>query len=791
MRQLQFTLYRDKKTSYGNSKAMSWAEWLPYFLEHEHRGRPNDTNDERRLEKSKDGAAIILGKIDDTESRSSIAVEHVDALSLDLEHLNAEQYHDIFDVLEPYEYAAYTTHTSGSQIHKGEQRWRIILPLAESVLPDNFATAWQGLNKYIGGFNDPATKDISRLNFFPSTFDPSKASAKHHRGKWLHIRDLIQAQQTSTRKTITDIVQIRQWIRRTDKADELKNTLSSLSIGAPFADKGARHTAIVNITWRLARQFEELPLRIVRDLFEKSLKNMGPDAPPFEEVERAYKDAITKIDAEPQIMQRAFFGEDAEPYTDDDLSDMAVEIGCTVEQLTDKWVVFRDGIYFVLEIGGFYSGPFTKEDAVLLLHRRLARAPINIVQPTKDGYRPRKFEEIVAEYGTPARKLVASMITDDTYFDAATGTMHEAVCPKRDIMAKEHPEIERWLKLLAADSYPKLKDWLSVMPDLRHPLCAIYFAGTQGSGKTLLATGLARIWTDGAPTTVDHLVSNWNDDLTSCPVILADEEIPKRGRDTITAFLRSLISEYSRKLKRRYRPNMDLQGCIRLILAANNENMLESKDVSTTNDFQAISRRFLFVQVDDRATKYLETLDKDLKEYWANKGIAEHVLWLSQTHTVDKPGKRFIVEGEPSAMHRLLLFSSHYNSLVCEWLVRYLINPSKFARSVNRHMIKTDSGRLLVNTQALCDNWLMYLPTISTDPNTKKIATALRSIQVSDKRYQCRVDGHRLTFWDINIDHLMAWSKQYNIGDHTMLIKGIRHYNPELIIPVGEILGVG
>ncbi len=57
----------------------------------------------------------------------------------------------------------YTTYNHSEQSH----RYRLIFPLARTVMPCEYAALWKGFNQALGGILDPATKDISRMQYYP------------------------------------------------------------------------------------------------------------------------------------------------------------------------------------------------------------------------------------------------------------------------------------------------------------------------------------------------------------------------------------------------------------------------------------------------------------------------------------------------------------------------------------------------------------------------------------------------------------------------------------------------
>ena len=58
----------------------------------------------------------------------------------------------------------YTTYSHSLQY----PRYRFIFPLARAIAPSEYEALWLGFNAALGGILDPATKDISRIHYFPS-----------------------------------------------------------------------------------------------------------------------------------------------------------------------------------------------------------------------------------------------------------------------------------------------------------------------------------------------------------------------------------------------------------------------------------------------------------------------------------------------------------------------------------------------------------------------------------------------------------------------------------------------
>ncbi|NIQ91037.1 MAG: hypothetical protein GWM98_04815 [Nitrospinaceae bacterium] len=699
--------------------------------------------------------------------------------------------------LEGWEHVIWTTHKHGSQVAEDKPRLRVVLPLASPLVPSDHASAWAGLNVLVGGINDPRTRDVGRLHFLPSTFDESVAYAYHFPGQWIKLEDLPDAEARPISPDTGEALQeqalagILNKARIMPKGHPLKDPITGLLAGEPFAEEGGRHDTAIRLTMWAASVNRRLTRATLDQLFGASLRAMSVEAagaPTLEEIVISYEGAVEKLEKaeseykeekarearEFQIKQAGHFG----PYDSEDLEKIAGKNSWLLEELRTRWIIQRDGTAWFLGEDGDYQGPYSRDDVPLAASEYLARVPaIRLVEATKNGFRYRPFMEIAREFGSLADRVVSDMTAQRTRYDPTTRTMYEAILPLRtDLDPEEDPEIDRWLRILGGPMYEKLINWIACCSDLKKLLCAIYFEGAPGSGKTLFAHGMAKLWTDGPPADIESVLSEFNDEIVRCPLIIADEEIPRRHRQTATTVLRSMLSTTSRTLRRKYRPTSEVRGAVRIVLTANNEFLLDSRDVSSPDDLDATAQRFLYVSVTQEATEYLEKIPRTRKELWMKEGIARHALWLQENHAVDNPGKRFWVEGDVSQMHRLLMTGSRWNSLCCEWLVKYLMEPKPFDQlgtGLIRRGEEKSPGELLVNDQALTDHWDMYLNT-KQEAETAKIGAALRAISKTTRRRQLRWEGKQIRYRSIDPDHLVSWADRYNIGDAESLLSQLK-----------------
>jgi hypothetical protein len=223
-----------------------------------------------------------------------------------------------------------------------------------------------------------------------------------------------------------------------------------------------------------------------------------------------------------------------------------------------------------------------------------------------------------------------------------------------------------------------------------------------------------------------------------------------------TAELRQFIQARSRPLKRKFLPDSDLRGCTRLIITANNRELLVSQEHLTGSDIQAIVDRLIYVYCPPNAAHYLNHLGMKVVRSFVSKDlIARHALWLSENRAVTR-GKRFLVEGADSALHRALTTASGMRSAVCNWLVDYLLQPQK-VDSLNHQLVRVDGGDVLATSRALARWWQLY-ETNERPPPAGRLSQALSGLSKA-KRQMRAGDGRRTNYWVIDEENLITWAE--------------------------------
>jgi hypothetical protein len=423
------------------------------------------------------------------------------------------------------------------------------------------------------------------------------------------------------------------------------------------------------------------------------------------------------------------------------------------------FIIQKDTGFWIANVaaGRGYRGPFSKNEVASELGQFFDRfSSTTFISRYTTGDKPRKktTAELLEEFSTRARRIVSCYGLTESYYAQATEEFVEAVCSLRKDLgeAARDLQIEEWL---ASFGNPKLLDFLAAVCDLQKPCAALVILGPGGIGKQLLSAGAASLFsTSCVPGDAeDVLDATFNDALVKSPIFLLDEGL--KGRQSSLTF-RSFIGNQARQLRRKFLPVSDLIGCPRLIVAMNDISGLEFSDTMNATSREAVAPRFLFVEIDDAPKRYLESLPAGTTDSWIKGGkFARHVLWLRDTHAFER-GKRFIVEGVTSRLHRAMALANSGDSLR---VLATLLNRPDEGMLRSKHLV-IGNGAFMVNASELLRAWKTILPDEERlKPRLKFLIKDLDGLSIG------KVRPENVRLHNVNAELVFDAAESLGIGD--------------------------
>jgi hypothetical protein len=710
---------------------------------------------------------------------------------LDLDMVTADQLAEVCGKLEGLDAVLYTSWRHPLTAAQGLWRVRVCVRLSRPIEPPEWPSFWLSFSAHFCGLNDPSDKDINRCYFGPSAppgTDPRLCHFVTFQGGPLQVdtitdhsfgRSTASKADKVTRERLERLAQ--RWKKSRDGyRSELGEMLAKLCKGLPYADAGNRDNATFQLCQDLAKELPDADHASIAAHFAQSLQVMpGRDAITEADViaklERAAEKVMAETLAQEQIqiaegklrIRQAFAHIDPErdyPYRETELDAMALTCACTREELRKRWVIQRRTTFYVLGPGGTYSPAYSDKDVGNAILRDLApavSAGVDLWTQGQTGESVRKgLPAIMGEFGSVATDYVQDLRAQVARYDASQRTFIDAPCPLRPLTPAYDQDVADWLSVAMGDNLPDVLNWIAQVTNLDQICAALMLTGAPGIGKTLLALGLSRLWTTNQPTDLDSALGDWNDSISRCPLILADEQLPKdwRGHGR-TAELRQFIAARSRPFKKRYHDEGTIIGAIRLIITGNNEDMLGLSEHLTAHDIEAIGDRFYHVRVRPEAGEFLTMVDT--ARLVQGEGIARHALWLRDNYPVQRNG-RFLVKSPDREFYRGLATRAGIRSAVLQWLIGYLKSPGRIDTRGDLD-VRVKDGGLYVKSQAVLDSWAIYV-TNEPVPPTGKLAQAIG--ELSTKREHLTKPGGKSAHYRlIDPDHLHAWAKQTGFAE--------------------------
>jgi hypothetical protein len=542
------------------------------------------------------------------------------------------------------------------------------------------------------------------------------------------------------------------------KDKDLSRAIRDLAEGRPYADEGGRNTVSTRLVGAISSEFKNASAESILALFESSLK-CWPDGADLRDdiqgmIERWHHPDPTGT---PSRISDAFNGKRATPYTAGELSSWA--------PLDRRWLVQKSSAHYLF-FNGSYRGPFTGNEVLSACETVLSPATSiklwKVTDTREDGspkWTKKQLAELMTDYGIVATHVEIQLGSNRSYYDTERGTFVEAACPLADLEPAHNPEIAAWLeRMVGSDKLVYLLDWMATVTDLNKAAPALYLHGARKAGKGLLVNGLSQLWIDRGPTKLISAMSRFNSGLLDCPLVFGDEKIPSERGLPRTEELRELITDMNQRIERKHLPEIMARGAIRIVLAANNDGLIEGQGVDLTpDDISALADRFIDCEVFDTG------ITPEIARSWIeSKAIARHALWLRDNHRIQTPD-RLACRATGAEFSRKLATRTGIRAGLCEFIVRQVFSPVK-RRETDRGAPKplppviVDSERVVWANGTLIHRYQSAGSCFTKRQSAAHIQKALRPLcaPTTPRRFGPKED-RGAEYREVQKDLLLAW----------------------------------
>lgn len=561
---------------------------------------PRIGRDKRRLPAW--SPAIFVGA-----RRKNAAVEGFTCVVFDLDHMDYPSYEVMKKELDRscFDWWLHSTHSHQpvAPFNKNEPPvdlcYRLIFPFSQPVQPPR----WREVKEYLRGLfpfhNDPQTEDLARIYFVPAK---ARADAPYY---WEHHEGLL-----------VDIVHKAEGICE-------RNWIDLAYEGKVFCSKGNRDNRLLELSAHAINKFGMDSDAILRAL-TPALKALGTDehGKTWLEIfeDKLARDLVARMKTEaPYAALRPEKRPIAPPPPPGGL---------------ERLIIKRDHRGWVWDgEEQQYRGPFDISDLLAAFRRYSLR--VEGVTLLSD-LRKKTLNQILEDYSTLPEAITYSLSEPVSRYIEETSTFKIAKCPPRVSEAKEDPEIAQWLLLLGGEEYEALLDWCAALPMIDRPSRLLYFDGPPACGKNLFAASAARLWSEEGPERLSEALGHFNVALLRCPLLLADESVPTE-KDT-SSKIRALITAQHHTINAKNAQPMTLEGCARVLLAANNDKLLRFAEALTRHDQEGIIDRMLYINPDREAADYLRSLGgrEHVDKWRAEDRFVKHCRYLAQVRPLDR-----------------------------------------------------------------------------------------------------------------------------------------------------------
>lgn len=321
--------------------------------------------------------------------------------------------------------------------------------------------------------------------------------------------------------------------------------------------------------------------------------------------------------------------------------------------------------HYVMRPNGDYNINPCPDSLLIPMIRRLGMEDIiPVTEIVGKSLKMRSTRDLLADHAMPIVDIEASALAEVAFIDGEPGfdKLHIPVHrlnPKLE--ARFDARVDEWLEALGGEQADRLKEWLAHALDVKRAICALNLYGAPGTGKGMLAAGLAECFESMRPN--DHkALGQWNGGLLENPVVNCDEGVPTISSGealTLDQAFRSLVTGGNVTIRKMRTDPFSARIYPRILFTSNDRDIIRSivgnRDL-TDDDTEAIEMRLLSIEVSDAAKRLLTSHGNfAYTRGWiagdrpSQLVLANHIKWLYDNREESQTGSgRLLVEGDVS-----------------------------------------------------------------------------------------------------------------------------------------------
>ncbi len=329
-----------------------------------------------------------------------------------------------------------------------------------------------------------------------------------------------------------------------------------------------------------------------------------------------------------------------------------------------------------------------------------------------------------------------------------------------DLEPRHSDRVARWLALLGGPHHKDLLNWLALYPDLTRPLCALYVQGEKGTGKGVLARGLASLF-GAEPVDYGVLGDRFQAPLLKSPLLFADESVQlghfRAGHGT--SIFRTILGNGSHQIEQKGLDQVWAEGFVRVIVGANNTDALKIREDLSADDVAAIQERVGYLQVPKgAASEFIASLSWEEVGNMIDREIPEHILYLARTRELSPALRRSRFASWESSFARTVKLDIGATRIVGEVIGRWFERLTSFTDPDVGLFMK--DGLLYVRTTQLGKMWKSVIDDSANRlPGSKALGTALRALSpegMDRPNGSVRINDKVVRAWAVDPDKIAA-----------------------------------